>query len=72
MESKFYNLFYNELAPILTNLFNESLRLGKMPHILKKHIKSLHKGKATRTSGRNYRPIGPISIISSTLKLQIY
>jgi hypothetical protein len=65
--AKFDKLFSDEIAPILTNLFNESLRLGKVPTVLKKsYIKCLYKGKGTRTSCNNFRHI---SIISSTSKV---
>jgi hypothetical protein len=65
--AKFYKPFSDELTPILTKLFNESLRLGKMPAILKKsYIECLYKGKGTRTACNNFRPI---SIISATSKL---
>lgn len=64
---KFYKLFADEIAPILVDIFNESLRQGKVPQRLKKTIiKSLYKGKGSKNMVTNYRPI---SIISATSKL---
>jgi hypothetical protein len=64
---KFYKLFADEIAPVLVELFNESLRQGKVPQRLKKVIiKSLYKGKGSKSMCTKYRPI---SIISSTSKL---
>jgi hypothetical protein len=68
--AKFYKLFSDEISPILLEIFNESLRKGHVPLVLKKtYIKCLYKGKGSRSSCTNYRPI---SIIWSTAKLLEY
>jgi hypothetical protein len=64
--AKFYKLFADAIAPILHLLFNECLKQGGVPLVLKKtFIKCLYKGKGKKNTCTNYRPI---SIISSTSK----
>jgi len=47
--AKFYKLFVSNLAPIITYLFIEILRLGIIPSRMKKtHIKCIYKGKKTK------------------------
>jgi hypothetical protein len=65
--AKFYNLFSDEITPVLHYIFNECMKQGRVPLRLKEtHIKSLYKGKGKKTLHCNYRPI---SIISSTSKI---
>jgi hypothetical protein len=65
--AKFYKLFAEPITPILHTLFNECLKQGEVPLVLRKtFIKCLYKGKGKKNSCTNYRPI---SIISSTSKI---
>jgi hypothetical protein len=60
-------MYGEHISQILTDLFNDNLRNGTVPSILKKTIiKCLYKGKGTKSKCTNYRPI---SIISSTSKI---
>jgi hypothetical protein len=66
MPPKFYKLFAQEIAPVLVELFNESLRQGKVPQRLKKVvIKSLYKGKGSKSICSNYRPISIILYVKT-------
>jgi len=61
------------IAPILKYIFNECVRLGEMPKILKRTIiKSVYKGKGSKTNPDNYRPISIISATSKLLEKIIY
>jgi len=67
--AKFYKLCAKDIAPILKYMLNECVRLGEMPkmQMLKRTIiKSVYKGKSSKTNPDNYRPI---FIISATSKL---
>jgi hypothetical protein len=56
--AKFHALFADAISPILHFMFNECLRQGEVPLVLKKtFIKCLYKGKGKKNTCTNYRPI---------------
>ena len=60
------------IAPILVQLFNESILYGKFPHKLKTgRVIPLHKS-GTTTSLKNYRPITTLSIFSKIFEKLVH
>ena len=58
----------NELAPMLTCLFNQSLTTGDIPQDRKKaYVIPIHK-KGSKTDPKNYRPVSLTSIICKTME----
>ena len=55
--NRFYKTFSKILAPILTNVLNESREAGELPHDLSAGIISTLYKKKERDDPRNYRPI---------------
>ena len=71
LPNKFYKTFSKFLAPILTDVINESAIRGKLPHSCLQGIISVLYKKGDRDDPRNYRPItllnNDFKIITKTL-----
>ena len=58
----------NEIAPMLTCLFNQSLATGEVPQDWKKaYVIPIYK-KGSKSDPRNYRPISLTSIVCKTME----
>jgi len=69
----FYRMFYLNLSPIVTYLFNASLFLGQFPAILKESfVLPLYKGKGQRSDPSSYRPITILSPLSKLFEKLVH
>ena len=68
ISARFLKETANELAPMLTCLFNQSLTTGDIPQDWKKsYVIPIHK-KGSKTDPKNFRPVSLTSIICKTME----
>jgi len=69
----FLKICVNEISPILGELYNQMLRKGMFPKIMKEaYLFPLYKWKGSRNSVKSYRPISILSCSAEILEKAIY
>ena len=68
ISARFLKETANEIAPMLTCLFNQSLATGEVPQDWKKaYVIPIYK-KGSKSDPRNYRPVSLTSIVCKTME----
>jgi|GEM_PF-2076559 len=71
--AQFLKIIYLEISPILTDLFNRSLREKEFPFLYKQAIvMPLYKNKGNKSDPKNYRPISILCSISKIFEKIVY